>query len=275
MRLFVWGMLFLILELPIYAQDLSFKMAFDLLNSLPSGHVLIRKLRIKLNLKRSNEILNYLYWDEVSKTNAVLARSLDLLSGKETRKKTLMIYLRRKQSIINLTLDLAHEFTHASGQDMLDPYDPNLTLGKYVLFSVEGRGGELEALTEECQVALELKNIYGFKFKRCEKYIDPSLQRVSIQEIKLDFYKVGGEKQKLLQLLGEEVAYFPFLSSEEPMLISATGNAPYPVALSHEYIDLNKSACNNTLKRLKNLGKNQGKTLQSAQSFIHQRCPVL
>jgi hypothetical protein len=224
--------------------------ALKILVQVPAGRNLVALAMSKWQLGRQDELLRYFRWDDVSRTDAVLTRHYDPATGKETRDREVTIYIRRGQKLQDLVFDIAHELTHATGKPGWDPYDPTLTAAKYIHASIEGSGGEVDALTMECQVGLELSIQYGISASRCSRYRGRYDDVIHKERIVRDFYRVGKWRGDLLKELGSQAHSFPYLSSDDPELYSSTGQAPYPVALLREFQSLNQTACENTRRRL-------------------------
>jgi hypothetical protein len=241
------------------------RQALGVLTRLPSGRRLIERLEKKLQAGNSIELMKWIQPGAVSKTDAVLTRHFNPISGEEIRERKIMIYLRTDQPLNDLVLDLAHEMTHASEGTQWDPYDPTLTPGRYIQNSIDGVGGEVDALTQECQVGVELNALYGIPASRCLRYTKG--QAVVVRDrIRRDFYRVGRWYSDLKRRLGSESRKLPLLSRENPQLYSSTGQTPYPVALLAEFRELNDAACANSRKRLRDLAT------VSSKKFLHARC---
>ncbi len=252
----------------------------DLLVSSPSGAKLLERARRFWKLGSGTNWGDRLALAEHSKTDAVLTRTFDAKTGRESRSRDVRITLRRDSTPEDLALDLAHELVHATTNPEWDPYDPRLSAARYVLNALESPGGEVEAVFWECTVAQELmprvKNTAVWR--RCEGYLEgkPAQDQVHARILQ-DFYRVGREIEWVRKRLGEEEGLFPVLSDEAPKLYSSTGNAPYPVALIHEFEELNRIACENSQRRL---ASNVDRTPSSAAApflsrvkyFIKRRC---
>jgi hypothetical protein len=257
----------------------NFKDALEILSSSPKGKTLIKSALDFWNLKRSTELIQVFHWSTFSKTDAVLTRHFNPETGQEIREREVSIDLREEQSMDDLVLDMAHELVHATHRPTWDPYDPTLTPGRYIQASIEGAGGEVDAILLECQVGFELKLHKGISAERCKKYIllDQQQIRFSRDKIQKDFYRVGEWFRELHSILGEEKKMFSHLSSETPKLYSSTGHAPYPVALYKEYMELTKAACANSKKRQETFQQRAiAQTDNPAQTqisqFLERRC---
>lgn len=217
---------------------------------------------------------SFIQLGDVSHTDAVIARNFNPKTGKEEIEREVVIHIKRNQNLEDGVLDLAHELVHALSLPQWDPYDPKLTLGQYVFAVIEGDGGEVDAFFNECLTSQELSKALGWKLGRCEEYIkDGMLQRELIVKA---FYQVGEDKEKVIELLGEEAVKFPQLSALPAKLYSSTGQTPYPNALIQEFKFLNQVACGNTLKRLSSIEDNP--QIDSKQkhketlNFLEKRC---
>ncbi len=250
-------------------EGLRFKTALKLLESVPSGKKLIDQMKYKTNRQLSSGVAfsSFFQWGQTSRTNAVLTRFYNPETGKEYRERQLSIYIKKKQSLVDLVLDLAHELTHATERPEWDPYDPELTLGKYIGSSIEGKGGEVDAVVMECKVASELRSQYAVLIPRCDRYRFHARKTIT-----QDFYRVGIWKESLVKILGAEAGRFPVLSSLAPALVSSTGDAPYPVALMAEFQEITQIACKNSKDRLIRLSAHQKEQKNLIQSFLSGRC---
>ena len=231
-------------------------------------------------LSQAGEMVEQVRWGNVSKTDAVLTRQFDPTTGIEKRVREVTVYLKETQTIEESILDLAHEMTHAMAGPQWDPYDPNLTASNYVHAIIDASGGEVDALTTECRVALELSDMKGTDPGRCTKYSRSTEERVSRAEILKDFYRVGrwkGQVAKALEQSGVDTGALPLLSGEEAVFFSSTGKTPYPIALLREFAELNNVACGNTVKRLSTMSSSTDQNPQTIRDstvrFLRKRCP--
>jgi hypothetical protein len=224
--------------------------ALKILSHTPTGRALLKRAQEFWKISRPTELSSVFKWGEASKTDAILTRHFNSKTGEETRDRLVTIYLREDQSLDDLVLDMAHEIVHATTRPGWDPYDPKLTTGKYIWSAIEGKGGEVDAVAQECQVGFELLDRFGSvgaSIERCQGYL--SAGQLNRELIRRDFYRVGKWNQEISQNLGEEFALFPLMNSEAPTLFSSTGNAPYPVALYREFEDITRIACTNSRRR--------------------------
>lgn len=250
-----------------------------LLRKSPSGEKLVQRAKKFWKIQTDGSLIAKLKWGRTSRTDAVLTRHYDVTTGKEVREREVTVVLRQNQPLVEVTLDLAHELIHATETPQWDPYDPHLSVSDYIWTSIEGKGGEVAAVVAECQVGYELASIdRKYRSSRCEKYrrIAETDERVYPDRaaIRKDFYRVGKWKNGLVTELGNETQRFPELSEQAPNLYSSTGQAPYPVALFSEYQSLTRVACQNTLKRLKQVGRAPASSRQkkSQKEFYRLRC---
>jgi hypothetical protein len=252
-----------------------------LLEKSQTGHSMIEKAMRVWNLQSREEFEKRLKWGTSSRTDAVLIRHYDEETGKISRERQVTIYLRQNQSAEDLMLDLAHELVHATARPSWDPYDPNLTAGAYIRATIEGEGGEVEAVRVECQVSNE---VFGEKSSspsasRCLKYVtaegassgSSSDKSEVTQKIRQDFYRVGHWMGDLRRKLGDEKTLFPLLSGSRPALYSSTGGTPYPVALYEEYRQMTAVACENTRRRAPASSQSSLQD-KSAQLLLSNRC---
>ncbi len=253
----------------------------EYLNRAPSGKALLIRAQKYWGVTQLTDLKKHLRAGEVSRTDAVLSRHYNPLTGEEVRERQVVVVLKLDQPIEDIVLDLAHELTHAVSDPAWDPYDPKLTAGKYMWASLEAAGGEIEAVVQECQVALEISQLGNAReSSRCARYhqLNPSHDWiVDVQAVRKDFYRVGRFLSTVKKRLGDELVQFPELSGKSPELYSATGSAPYPLALIREYDELNRTACENVRKRLESHPDRSPATINKtkpSQELLMNRCSV-
>ena len=239
------------------------KDALEVLSKVSSGKKILQEAQVVFGLHSRDELLDYLELGDVSRTDAVLTRHFNPATQQEERERKVKVILKRNQPLADLVFDLAHELTHAVQKPSWDPYDPELTAGKYIYAAIEGRGGEVDAVTTECQVGFELALQYGTSMERCRRYRRG--EQVDREKVKADFYRVGEWSKTLERDLGEEAKQLA-LKSESPMLYSSTGNAPYPVALYREFTAISSAACKNSYRRLELSRSTQQESAESGRA---------
>ncbi|MBC7385305.1 MAG: hypothetical protein H7301_03960 [Cryobacterium sp.] len=227
--------------------------AIALLDRIPSGKKVLTRAENFWNEHSREGLLKHFAYGPVSRTDAVLTRHYDPETGLEVRERFVTVVLKRDQPIMEVAMDLGHELVHATTPPAWDPYDPKLTAGLYMHAALEANGGEVDAVFAECEIAVDLKRELDLRSNRCDRYLvlsgDDNRLSVDRGKIQADFYRVGKWDRFVREKLGKEASDFILLSKKEPELYSATGGAPYPVALMREYEELNRVACENVRKR--------------------------
>ena len=194
----------------------------------------------------------------ISRTDSILNRGIDPQTGQESIQRSVHISLKVSQPLEDLVLDLAHELTHAARSQPVDPYDPTLTVERYLEHAILARGGEVDAVEMECRVGLDLAQQYGLSMKRCRKYEIPaegpesaSRGGVDREAILKDFGASGVYRNQIRSRLGDpSMKRMKWITDAAPELFSSTGRAPYPAALIDEYDALTDAACENSRKRV-------------------------
>jgi hypothetical protein len=252
--------------------------ALSILARVPTGKELMLRAVPAFELNQPSDLPRVFRWGDASRTDAVLTRHYNPVTGKERRERQVTIYLRPDQKLQSLVLDIAHELVHATSRPSWDPYDPTLTPGRYILASIDGEGGEVDALVAECKVAMELAAQFGARAGRCQGYLSDLAARdyvIERERVRRDFYRVGEWGSELRRRLGRELDLFPLLSQDKPRLFSSTGNAPYPVALLREFEQITQVACENTRKRVSEGSASIARSPASegpAAQFLQRRC---
>jgi hypothetical protein len=251
--------------------DGSIADALTVLQGTPSGQRLLTRALSFWNLNSVSDLSSVLLWGPASKTDAVLTRHFNPTTGEEQRSRRVTIYLRKDQPLEDLTLDLSHELVHATSRPAWDPYDPDLTLQRYLSASIEGTGGEVEAVLLECQVGMELARERGTPLaSRCGEYVTAG--KISRRRVVKDFYRVGRWHGPLLRRLGQAKSRFPLLSDENPKLYSSTGRAPYPYSLVEEFDQITQIACENSRRRGA-AAADRAPASGTTSRFLEKRCP--
>jgi hypothetical protein len=238
------------------AKSESAKVARDaiaLLDKVPAGRRILARAESFWNETSREGLLKHLAYGPVSRTDAVLTRHYHPDTGEEIRERFVTVILRKDQALMDVAMDLGHELTHATTPPTWDPYDPKLTAGRYMHAALEANGGEIDAVFTECEIAVDFKRELEMRTSRCDRYLkltgNANVLTVDRGKIQMDFYRVGHWEPFVRTRLGKETEKFPLLSTKEPELYSATGGAPYPVALMREYDELNRVACENVRRR--------------------------
>lgn len=241
----------------------------QVLKSIPTGSKMVQYALLNWGSRDLGHLVEHIQWGDVSRTDTLLTRKFNPKTGLEDRERIVTIYLRSHQSELEVILDLAHELVHATSRPSFDPYDPTLTASEYVWSAIEGPGGEIDAVEQECQVGRELSVFRKQKVQRCENY--KKMNRISREKIRKDFYRVGEWYSELSSRLGAKLKKFPLLSPQKPSLYSSTGRSPYPISLLNEFDDLTDTACTNSQRRIENLGP-QFELKDRIMKFIRMRC---
>jgi hypothetical protein len=216
----------------------------------------------------------------VSRTDATLTRSWDPSTDAEVREREVVVNLRLDQPLQEISLDLAHELTHAVTQPAWDPYDPELRAETYVRNAIDGPGGEVDAILRECVSAFELERKGGVSISRCDRYRRDYEASGTIPRAKIvrDFYASGETFARIPEELRRRI---PEITSDPPVYYSSTGESPYPLSLEREYEALNEVACSNTRSRLLRqagalrapaASSEQDPAVERARVFLDKRC---
>lgn len=173
----------------------------------------------------------------------------------ESRSK---VILSRNNSVKNAVLDLAHELTHFSLREPFNPYKAPFGLKEFIVSTVEGRGGEVEAYLVECKVLGELFKKYQNQ-SNCHRVIDPGTGRVNKSRGVYEFYQLGqylGSFKNSLKKHNIMPQSFSSTSGDTAHFISSAYGLPYPLAAVYEYESIMERVCVNDSKRLALMKKN-------------------
>lgn len=161
------------------------------------------------------------------------------------------VFLNRDLSVLDATLDLAHELAHFAFRSPFNPYVGHFDMKNFVTSTIEGRGGEVDAYLIECRVYDEVFRSRLGKKNNCElvKEKNKYSRKMAINE----FYKVGsfhGEFSKVLKELEINEKEFSFVTPKQVVFISSAYSLPYPLAAVKEYYTIMGKACENDRKRM-------------------------
>ncbi len=180
-------------------------------------------------------------------TESTFQRSYSLLDGSEQVEQKFRISLNEKLTLAQATLDYAHELVHFSLKEMQDPYQSKFQLKSFVQNGIEGKGGELAALEQECLIAWELEK----KFRQfpvhslCISYRSKTGEFLR-DKARKDYYALGHYYYSVPDDLKET---FPQVTFDSVRFSSSYAKKPYPVALYEEFYQSKRSACENNRKK--------------------------
>ena len=185
----------------------------------------------------------------------------------ESRSK---VYINRSLSVKNAILDMAHELVHFSLRNAFNPYKNDFGLKDFVVSTVEGKGGEVEAYLVECQVHIEL---FPDVDSNCTKVISETTGKVD-KELGVEaFYQMGRYYSIFINSLKKHnlsTLDFSFTGKDRADFISSAYGLPYPLAAVHEYESIMQRVCSNDEKRLAIMKTNLGRTPAQAGNSEYQ-----
>jgi len=241
------------------------------LSGSKTGEMLIERGLRAWELKNKEEIASKIKWAQVSKTQSVVHRTFDSMSLREIKERKVHIFLNWNLSRQEAVLDLAHELVHATSPPTWDPYDETLSAAKYIFETIEGAGGELDAIAVECRVSQELQWV-ELTLRRCRRYLRGTSKRLDRRRLRQDLYQIGQDYGSLSRKLKSGILLLPLLSDRDPELYSSTGKSTYPVSLFQEFVLMNQMACENSMRRYRNLDVKDDRVARETLKFIESRC---
>ncbi len=180
------------------------------------------------------------------------------------------VYIDRSLVVVDAILDLAHELTHYVYRAPFNPYRPAFSARDFIVATVEGKGGEVDAYLVECKVYKELFGSKQDQFRsRCSTITDDNGQ-LSRELAMQQFYKVGHHYklfQDELKAHAVEMQELPMVGKDEAMFISSAYGLPYPLAALREYQGIMGKVCDNDFKRLALMKQQVGRSPASIGSM--------
>lgn len=162
------------------------------------------------------------------------------------------IHINRELSVTAAVLDLAHELTHFIHRDAFNPYSSKFTVDSFIVSTIEGKGGEVEAYINECRVLFDLFPDYHKGRSKCMEVRNEDGTYSKQNGARL-FYQVGTYRKhfrKILKYFGIGNEKFRAVTGETPSFISSAYGEPYPYAALKEYVNVMRKACKNDEKRV-------------------------
>lgn len=222
----------------------------SVLGSVPEG----KKILDQAKRKNAN-FIEQMKAGNASFTESTFVRTYSLLDGKERIELRHELTLSKKLNLAEAVVDLAHELVHYTDKGMLDPYRPGFTLKEFVKNGIEGPGGELLALKEECEVAWALERTYPSypTHLLCSGYHKGA--GFDLAKAKRDYYSLGGWYLKTEDAMRREL---PELSDRKVQFNSSYAGKPYPVALAEEFRETRRAACANNRRKYRLIAAQAG-----------------
>ncbi len=230
---------------PWERQWRSFEELSLILKSTPRGGAIWAEA-----LKQDPELLTKLRRGKTSLTESTFTRSYSVPAGSEVVSIHQEVSIAANSTLADAVLDLAHELVHFSRREPLSPYDPGIRRDQFIRAGIEGKGGELAAFFEECNVGREMAEHFpGFpKQKLCSKYWTG--KAFDEEKMRRDFYATGDGYAELHRVLGTPGGgVLPNLSSDHVVFRSSFAGVSYPVALSREFDQTIETACRNNERK--------------------------
>lgn len=214
----------------------------SVLGSIPEGKKILADAK-----KKNPAFLDQMHAGDASFTESTFVRTYSLLDGKERIELRHELTLSKKLNLADAVVDLAHELIHYTDKGMLDPYRPGFALKEFVKNGIEGPGGELAALKEECKVAWALERAYVTypTHLLCSSYHKGEFG-FDMAKAKRDYYSLGGWYHKVDPEMRKAM---PELTRAKVQFNSSYAGKPYPVALAEEFQETRKAACANNRRK--------------------------
>jgi hypothetical protein len=180
------------------------------------------------------------------------------------------VYINRDLTVKNAILDMAHELVHFSLRDTFNPYKNDFGLKDFVVSTVEGKGGEVEAYLVECQVHTEL---FPEHLSNCSKVKNEQTGKMDKSLGVARFYQMGRYYnifENTLKKHNLSTQDFSHSGQERADFISSAYGMPYPLAAIHEYESIMQRVCRNDQKRLAIMKDNMNRAPATEEGQLYQ-----
>lgn len=233
-------------------HEQNFKIMIEILLRSESGKRLLSEAKERASYS-GETIYDVFKVGDASLTDTTLIRKFSPQTPDkvvyESRSK---VYINRDLSVLDAILDMAHELTHFTYRTNFNPYVDNFSLEDFIISTIEGSGGEVDAFLHECKILYELIPSQLKQRSNCHRIQDPQTKLFSRTLAIREFYKLGSHFQefaggiKKYNLDLEET-----LASKDPAsFLSSAYGVPYPLAALKEYNTILGKVCENDKKRL-------------------------
>jgi hypothetical protein len=253
----------------------SIKQLIGILTKSPIGERILA-LAKKKAMEFGKSLDEIIISGEKSFTDSTLIRKFSTENNSEIiYESRSMIQLDRNLGPKEALLDLAHELTHFSLRRQFNPYDEKFNAKDFIISTVEGKGGEVEAFLVECTVFRETFSKEEFQKSKCNKLLDPGTGKISKQKGIEHFYRIGehlSNFQQELQKMGISKEDFPYLTDETATFYSSTYGLPYPIAAMREYQMIQKKVCQNNFNRSQYFKKSKTKNEEVSDENLRSKC---
>ncbi len=214
----------------------------SILASIPQGQQILEQAK-----KRDPDFAKKIRKGNTSFTESTFQRSYSLNDGSEQVEKKFRVTLNKSLPLSSATLDFAHELVHFARKEMQDPYHSEFQLKSFVENGIEGSGGELAALQQECLVAWELEARYrSFPVHGLCLPYKGEKGAFLLEKAKRDYYALGHHYYSAPDELKK---LFPQISFNGVRFSSSYAKKPYPLALFEEFYQSKEAACANNRKK--------------------------
>jgi hypothetical protein len=234
-------------------EDAAIAKLIELLQKSKTGAQLLARATAKAR-EQGDTLLDVIRPGDGSLTDTTLVRKFSQDNPEhmvfESRSK---VFINRRLTVMDGLLDMAHELVHFSFRGPFNPYKRGFGVRDFVVSTVEGKGGEVDAYLVECQVLLEVFPRQARERTNCAKVMDDKTGRPSKELGIAHFYRMGRYFQEFQKDLGPKalaVTDFPHISSDDAIFISSAWGLPYPLAALKEYEGIMGRVCENDYKRL-------------------------
>jgi hypothetical protein len=237
-----------VIESAAYRKPDNLVRAIELLRKTPSGReIYARAVERQVPIREG----------KISKTEITATRTVQGTS--ERLNFVVQVLISQDKEPVFQALDLAHELVHAVNEKK-NPFDPKLNASEYIQHGIEGKGGEAEAIAEECKVGHELVDLKTELKDETARLIKARCQYVwklekDDSKWKKSFYQLGQYYRGFVQAwLGTQPAetarreWTDKLEARTPIFSSAAAHKPYPVALLEEYLEVTRIICDRAMR---------------------------
>lgn len=230
--------------------EVSMRFLIEVLKKSTTGKALLKEAQMKA-ADSGETLFDILKSGEGSLTDTTLIRKFNQNTPEqivyETKSK---VFINRDLNVMDAVLDMAHELTHFTFRHPFNPYTDQFSVDEFIVSTIEGVGGEVDAFLMECKVLSELfPSKMGIR-NNCHRVRDQSGYFSKAHGIK-EFYKLGSYYAEFIQQIKKfNLTETKHASEESASFISSAYGVPYPLAAVREFRSVMGRVCENDKKRI-------------------------
>lgn len=258
-------------------EKLNFRALIDLMRTTETGEKIFKAANYKVS-QQGQTLLEILHAGPGSLTDTTLLRKFSASSPLQVSyEQKSIVSINQDLTVLDAMLDLSHELVHFIYRRPFNPYADKGTALDFIVTTIEGQGGEVDAFVAECKVLKELMREQNSPRFHCHHIKDEN-GHISRELAVKYFYRSGHDDYQELKAEASEdlLSTLPHLSADHAIFISSAYGHSYPLAAWKEFHLVRGRACENEKRRLEYINRqSRGPAsidVQKVNQNFSQRC---